>query len=53
MKRYLVKHYEEIFTTDYYEYENHYEEEMVIIDLAMMRYTNDGERWHPIEEDEL
>jgi hypothetical protein len=43
------------FFTNYYEYENHYNNEitMIVFDLINNLFTADGINWEKIEEDHL
>lgn len=44
----------ESFLTKWYDYENVWSESIhSIIDLATMKYTDNGEYWEEIEEDHL
>ena len=50
---YLIIDKNEVFYTQWYQYENHYVEGMIIIDLASNLYTVDGKIWFDIEMDHL
>ena len=43
------------FLTNYFDAENHFnsEIEMVVYDLYLNKYTEDGKNWHEIEIDHL
>lgn len=43
----------EPFTTNWFEYENHYVEGMTVYDLWNGRYTEDGINWKDLPEDHL
>jgi len=54
--RYLItKRYELPFYTNYFESENHFnkDDDMVVYDLHLCKFTTDGEIWHDIETDHL
>lgn len=41
------------FYTNYYEYDNHYQKGMTVINLLANKYTNNGIDWFNINEDHL
>lgn len=41
------------FFTHWYQYENHYQSGMIVIDRTQGLITFDGETWQDIEEDSL
>lgn len=45
----------EPFKTNYYDYENNFDEllGMIVYDLFNDKYTTDGKKWKPIEIDHL
>lgn len=43
----------EPFTTELFEYENHYQDGMVVYDLHSQGYTTDGKNWKQYETDHL
>ena len=51
--RYLIIHNNEAFLTDWYEYENHYMEGMIITNTLMDKISFDGLTWQEITEDRL
>lgn len=52
--RYLVTmKAEPPFFTMWFEYENHYQDGMIVYDLFNSLYTTDGKTWEPVETDEL
>ena len=51
--KYLIIYEQAAFYTNWYDYENHYEQGMIIIDRACDMITYDGENWHEIEDDHL
>lgn len=55
--RYLITTLEsyEPFLTDYFDSENHFNMDlgMVVFDLKLKRYTNDGVIWHDLQVDHL
>ena len=54
--RYLITtNSEEPFLTEWYDHENHFNEEleMKVYDLSNSRYTDDGKTWKPIVIDHL
>lgn len=53
-QRYLIiPHEGEPFNTKWFEAENHYQEGMIVFDLACGDYTEDGINWKPIQVDHL
>lgn len=51
--RYLIIHNGEAFFTKWFEYENHYNEGMIVINTNNMTITFDGLTWTEIQEDNL
>ncbi len=53
--RYLVttQDYKPPFFTMWFEYENHYQNGMIVYDLFNSLYTTDGKTWEPVETDQL
>lgn len=41
------------FTTNWYQYEHHYQEGMIVVDTTQHLISFDGEIWQDIEEDHL
>lgn len=51
--QYLVLHNNKAFYTNWYNYENNYNDGMVVFSLLTDTYTTDGINWEEIEEDHL
>lgn len=51
--RYIVYHRGYSFTTNNYDYANHYAPGMIVFDLWNWKFTDDGFKWQEIEEDHL
>ena len=52
--RYLITEtYELPFFTDHFDGKNHFVEGMVIYDLHLEKYTDNGVNWHNIDSDHL
>lgn len=51
--QYLILTPEKSFITKWYDYENFYQEGMVVFDLINYLVTRDGKNWEEIEFDHL
>lgn len=53
MQQFLIITPQNIFTTNYFDYENNYEVGMVIVNLYKATYTRNGKDWFRLPEDSL
>jgi hypothetical protein len=51
--RYLIYINNESFYTDWFDYDNHYLNGMIVFDLMTHHFTTDGKTWLEIKQDHL
>ena len=51
--RYIILTKDHLFYTKWFNYENHWQEGMTVIDLTGDAYTTNGKEWQEIEFDHL
>jgi hypothetical protein len=53
MKYLIIPKDSEPFMTSFFDYENHYEVGMIVINNYNATYTRDGKTWHKLKFDSL